>query len=318
VRNANDAGATTMHLSSSSAASGALLGALTVLSWASFNVAAKAGIDAGMSPAALSFLRYTTPALLALPAWYWLSNRAATGQIAVHKLVVLSVLGGPIFGLIAVAGYQYAPLSHGLLFAPVAVFVTGTFWAALLLKERIALPRVLGAAVMFAGLALLVGVSTGQMGAGWPFGIALFVFAGVLWGSYTALLRHWKVPTLEGTAAVASFGSIIAAVLIGPFAWDTLREISLPMLVMQIVMQGIVGGVISVVALIAGLQRLPAQTAAMLPTFTPAAALLIAWATIGTRPDPVELLGAGIIFAGFVLASQRQLNILLALKWRLT
>ncbi|MEO1543622.1 MAG: DMT family transporter [Pseudomonadota bacterium] len=297
-----------MHLFTFSAASGALLGALTVLSWASFNVAAKAGIDAGMSPAALSFLRYTTPALLALPMWYWLYRRAAAGQIALRKLAVLSVLGGPIFGLIAVAGYQYAPLSHGLLFAPVAVFVTGILWAAFLLKEKIALPRILGALVMFAGLALLVGVSTGQMVAGWPLGIALFVIAGVLWGSYTALLRYWQIPTLEGTAAVASFGAIIAAALMGPIAWDSLRYTPLSMLMTQILMQGVVGGVISVVALFAGMQRLSTQTAAMLPTFTPAMALLIAWATVGSRPEAAELLGAGIIFAGFVLANQRQLK----------
>lgn len=297
-----------MRLSTSSAVSGALLGALTVLSWASFNVAAKAGIDAGMSPAALSFLRYTTPALLALPVWYWLYRRAATGQIALHKLAILSVLGGPIFGLIAVAGYLYAPLSHGLLFAPVAVFVTGSLWAALLLKEQIAAPRILGALVMFAGLALLVGVGAGQMNAGWLLGIALFIIAGVLWGSYTAMLRYWQIPTLEGTAAVSSFGAIIAAVLLGPIAWDSLRDTPLSMLVTQILMQGVVGGVISVVALIAGMQRMPAQTAAMLPTFTPAVALLIAWAAIGTRPEAVELLGAGIIFAGFILANQRQLK----------
>ncbi|WP_299706314.1 hypothetical protein [uncultured Tateyamaria sp.] len=44
---------------------GPLFGAITILSWAGFNVAAKAGIDAGMSPAALSFLRYLTPGVVA-------------------------------------------------------------------------------------------------------------------------------------------------------------------------------------------------------------------------------------------------------------
>jgi drug/metabolite transporter (DMT)-like permease len=74
------------------------------------------------------------------------------------------------------------------------------------------------------------------------------------------------------------------------------------MLVMQIVMQGFVGGILSVVVLIAALQRLSAQVAAMLPTFTPAVALTIAWGTMGTRPEPSEILGATIIFAGFALA----------------
>ncbi len=287
---------------------GALLGALTVLSWAGFNVAAKAGIDAGLSPAALSFLRYLTPAFLAVPLWVWLRGRSQSAGLPFTRLLVLAFLGGPIFGFVAVAGYQFAPLSHGLLFAPVAVFVSGTILGAVLLKEKIAGPRIFGAIVMFAGLALLVGVETGGLGAQWPIGIALFVTAGTMWGGYTVLLRHWRIPTFEGTAAVASLGAVFAAIAVGPFAWDSLRVAEAQMVMIQIVMQGLVGGVISVVALIAALQRMSTQTAAMLPTFTPAVALVIAWMALGIRPDPSEVLGATIIFAGFALATRRHLQ----------
>ena len=298
-----------MSKDSSSYVPGALLGALTILCWAGFNVAAKAGIGAGLSPAALSFLRYLTPALLSVPVWVWLRRRAENHGLPFGRLIVLALLGGPIFGLIAVAGYQFAPLSHGLLFAPVAVFVAGTVWGAVLLKERITAPRSLGALVMFGGLALLVGVETGGLGAQWPLGIALFVTAGIMWGSYTALLRHWRIPTLEGTAAIASLGAVVALVAFGPWTIDSLQDAEPGMLVIQIVMQGIVGGVLSVVALIAALQWLSTQTAAMLPTFTPAVAMLIAWTVLGTRPEAAELLGAAIIFAGFALATRRQLTL---------
>ena len=307
-----------MPLQISQTATGAILGALTVLSWSGFNVAAKAGIDAGMSPAALSFLRYTTPAVLAVPVWIWLYQRAKARQMSLVRLTALSILGGPIFGFIAVSGYQYAPLSHGLLFAPVAVFLTGTFLGAFLLGERVTVPRILGSLVMFSGLALLVGVTAGEMSAHWPIGIALFVIAGVLWGSYTALLRYWQVPTIEGTAAIASLGAVIAVVLIGPPAWESLRATETSMLVLQIAIQGIVGGIISVVALIAALHYLSTQTAAMLPTFTPAVALLMAWPAVGTRPEAVEVIGAGVIFTGFALASRRELTRPSALNRRTT
>lgn len=298
-----------MSKDSSSYVPGALLGALTILCWAGFNVAAKAGIDAGLSPAALSFLRYLTPSLLAVPVWAWLRRRADSRGLPLGRLIVLALLGGPIFGLIAVAGYRFAPLSHGLLFAPVAVFVAGTVWGAVLLKEKITAPRILGALVMFGGLALLVGVETGGLGAQWPLGIALFVTAGIMWGSYTAMLRYWRIPTLEGTAAIASLGAVVALVAVGPWAIDSLQDAEPGMLVIQIVMQGIVGGVLSVVALIAALQWLSTQTAAMLPTFTPAVAMLIAWATIGSRPEPAELIGAAIIFAGFAVATRQRLAV---------
>ncbi|MCV3273349.1 DMT family transporter [Roseobacter sinensis] len=296
-----------MPSTTTSPVSGVALGTLTVLCWAGYNVAAKAGIDAGLSPAALSFLRYLTPGLVAVPLWVWQRRRWESTGLPFIRLIALAILGGPLFGLIAVAGYQFAPLSYGLLFAPVAVFMTGLLWGGILLNEPITAPRIFGAIVMFGGLALVVGVHRGGLGPQWPIGIALFVMAGCMWGSYTALVRYWRIPTLEGTAAVASLGAVIAAIALGPWAVVSFGEAEASMLLTQIIMQGLVGGVLSVVALIALLRRVPAQIAAMLPTFTPAVALFIAWAALGTRPQPAELVGAAIIFAGFMLATRPEL-----------
>ncbi|MEM9432229.1 MAG: EamA family transporter [Pseudomonadota bacterium] len=129
----------------------------------------------------------------------------------------------------------------------------------------------------------------------------MFVAAGIMWGSYTALLRHWSIPVLEGTSAVASISALTAAVAIGPWAWTSLSAAAPNMVPTQILMQGLVGGVFSVVALVATLRSVSAQTAAMLPIFTPAAAMMIAWAALGTRPAPVELLGAAIVCGGLAL-----------------
>ena len=283
---------------------GAVLGAITVFCWAGYNVAAKAGIDAGMSPSALSFLRYVIAGGVAVPFLIWLRHRSGGTGLPRLRLCILAVLGGPFFGLIAVAGYQYAPLSHGLLFAPVAVFVSGTIFGAVLLKERVTPLRVLGACIMFGGLAVLVGVETAGAQGMWLVGIALFVAAGIMWGGYTVLLRLWQVPLLEGTSAIAALGAIFAALALGPAAWPSLAETGKAMLLTQVVMQGFVGGILSVVALVAALQRLTAQTAAILPTFTPAVAMFVGWAAFGAPPQIGELSGAAIIFLGFEIATQ--------------
>ncbi|MEX0282844.1 MAG: DMT family transporter [Arenibacterium sp.] len=285
---------------------GPLFGTITVLSWAGFNVAAKAGIDAGMSPTALSFLRYLTPGVLAIPLLIWMRSRATAVRLPIHRLAVLAILGGPLFGLIAVAGYQFAPLSYGLLFAPVAVFVSGTLLGMLALKEKVAAPRVLGALIMFAGLALLVGIETTGVGGNWVLGVGFFVIAGTMWGAYTVLLRHWQIPVLEGTSAIASLAAILAAFTLAPFAWPSLSKIEWPMLLTQIAMQGFVGGILSVVALVVALQRLSTQTAALLPTFTPAVAMMFAWGALGTRPTTMEVVGALVIFLGFTLAARKK------------
>ncbi|MCE8008713.1 hypothetical protein [Aestuariivita sp.] len=83
---------------------GAALGAITVLCWAGFNVAAKAGIDSGMSPSALSFLWYMIPGLVAIPVLILVRHRTRKDGLPAYKLCMLAVLKGPLFGLIAVAG----------------------------------------------------------------------------------------------------------------------------------------------------------------------------------------------------------------------
>ena len=285
---------------------GASLGVVTILCWAAYNVAAKAGVDAGLSPAALTLLRYVTPGLVALPVWWILRRRDRQNTLPLARLVVLALLGGPLFGVVAVSGYQHAPLSHGLLFAPVAVFVSGSLWGAILMKEKLTATRFLGATIMFVGLAILVGLEPHRITAHWPLGIAFFILAGAMWGAYTALLRYWHIPLIEGTAAIASLSAISALFFVGPYAFASLAQADLPMLVLQTLMQGIVGGMLSVVALVAALRHLTAQTAAMLPTFTPAVAMLMAWIALGTRPATMEVLGAAIVFGGFAIAVQQR------------
>ncbi|GGX47407.1 hypothetical protein GCM10007385_13980 [Tateyamaria omphalii] len=228
--------------------------------------------------------------------------RGKTFDIPFRRLSVLVLLGGPAFGLFAVSGYVHAPLSHGLLFAPVAVFVTGTILGQLLLQERICSYRLTGVAIMFAGLATLVGLDLGGLGANWVKGTAMFVLAGTMWGGYTVLLRLWQIPMIQGTLTVASGSAIIAVPLLGVTASETLLTAPPSVLALQVVMQGLVGGILSVVALIGAVRTLPAHVAALLPVFTPVVALGIASALFGTLPKTAEILGALIIVVGFVVS----------------
>ncbi|WP_300030699.1 DMT family transporter [uncultured Roseobacter sp.] len=279
---------------------GPLLGLLTVLCWAGYNVAAKHGVDTGLSPNALAFLRFAVPGLIVLPLLSALHLRGKAAGIPVRRLLSLVALGGPVFGLFAVSGYLHAPLSHGLLFAPVAVFVSGSLLGRLLLQERVSSRKLKGAALMFAGLATLVGLDISGLGASWAMGAAFFVLAGTMWGGYTVLLRLWQIPMIEGTLSVAGASSIIAVPVLGVTASETLLMMAPADLIFQIIMQGLVGGVFSVAALIGAVRLLPAHVAALLPVFTPVVALGIAASVSGTLPGTAEISGALIIIAGFV------------------
>lgn len=281
---------------------GPILGFLTILCWSGYNVAAKHGIDTGLSPHALAFLRFAVPGLVVLPILAVLHMRGKTVGIPAGRLSTLIALGGPVFGLFAVSGYMHAPLSHGLLFAPVAVFVSGSVLGHLLLRTRMSSDNLTGAVVMFVGLATLVGLDLGGLGETWGQGAALFILAGCMWGGYTVLLRLWQIPMIEGTLTVASGSAIIAVPVLGVAASEALLKASPSALALQIVMQGIVGGVLSVVALIGAVRTLPVHVAALLPVFTPVVALGIAGIVFGTVPSIAEMFGLLIIAAGFVMS----------------
>ncbi|WP_299625427.1 DMT family transporter [uncultured Tateyamaria sp.] len=281
---------------------GPLLGFATILCWSSYNVAAKHGIDTGISPQALTFLRFAVPGVIAVPLLLVLWLRGRSLGITLRRLAVLVLLGGPVFGLVAVSGYVHAPLSHGLLFAPVAVFVTTSVLGRILLAEPLRARRLAGAGIMFTGLGVLVGFGLGDLGADWGQGVVLFVAAGAMWGGYTVLLRHWRVPMIQGTVAVAAGSALTAIPALGWVAAESLLSAPTGALILQAVMQGLVGGVISVVALIGAVRLMPVQVAGLLPIFTPVVALALAAAAFGTMPTGAEIIGVTIIAAGFLFS----------------
>lgn len=282
--------------------SGPALGAVTVLCWSGYNVAAKHGIDTGMPPEALAFLRFAVPGVLALPVLLVLFARRRRLGIPMFRLMVLVLLSGPLFGLAAVSGYVHAPLSHGLLFAPVAVFLMSSLLGRFLLHDPVTGQRMSAAAMMFVGLAILVGLDMRSLGPSWIHGAVFFVLAGSMWGAYTVLLRHWRIPMLEGTMGVAAGAALVALPVLGVAAADALRDTAPAELALQIIMQGIVGGVVSVVALIGAVRLLSVQTASLLPVFTPVVALGIAFVIFGAVPSVAEITGVTIIAVGFLVS----------------
>ncbi|MFK7743946.1 MAG: DMT family transporter [Roseobacter sp.] len=282
---------------------GIFLGFMTILCWSGYNVAAKHGIDAGLSAHVVAFMRFAVPGLVALPVLTALHMRCKTVGISVRRLAALTLFGGPVFGLCAVSGYIYAPLTHGLLFASVAVFITGSILGHVLLQESVCSGRLVGVALMFVSLATLVGLDFDGQGAKWGRGAVLFIMAGMMWGVYTVLLRLWQIPMVEGTVTVASSSAIIAVPVLGLAASETLLTAHPSALAVQFVMQGLIGGVLSVVALIGAVRTLPVHVAALLPVFTPVVGLAIASALFGTLPNLAEILSVAIIAAGFVIST---------------
>ncbi|MEM8629645.1 MAG: DMT family transporter [Pseudomonadota bacterium] len=279
--------------------------ALTVLGWSSYNVAAKYGVDTGLSPLLLSSMRYGVAGVLLIPAYLWLLARGAP-MPSLGQTVVLAIFGGPLFAFFAVSGYRHAPLSHGLLFAPSAVFLIGGLISLLVFREPVSRWFLPGAALVFTGLALVSGFEIASLGPGSLRGDAMFFLAGSMWAGFTLLMRHWRIDPIAGTAAVGSVSALISWPIYLAFSQDDFGTITTGTLVFQGLMQGILGGVLSFAFYMAAVRELGGARASLLPSMTPGTALIIAWIALGQPPSLVELTGIALVTGGLILALRPQ------------
>jgi len=206
------------------------------------------GIAAGLLPSDLAFIRYAVAGLLLLP---WLIRHAPLrlGGIGWRKGLTLSLLAGPLFVLVGTSGYRFAPLAHGAVIQLGSLTVASFLLAAALLGERAGRRRLVGLAVIIAGLAITAGPSLVEGGSTAWIGDLLFVGAGVMWALFTVLQRRWAIDPMAATAVV----SVVSATLYVPsyIVSEGVFRIAVAapaMLVEQILVQGVLGGVIALFA----------------------------------------------------------------------
>ena len=223
-------------------------GLFAALIWGSYMAISNHGIAAGLLPSDLAFIRYAVAGLLLLP---WLIRHAPLrlGGIGWRKGLTLSLLAGPLFVLVGTSGYRFAPLAHGAVIQLGSLTVASFLLAAALLGERAGRRRLVGLAVIIAGLAITAGPSLVEGGSTAWIGDLLFVGAGVMWALFTVLQRRWAIDPMAATAVV----SVVSATLYVPsyIVSEGVFRIAVAapaMLVEQILVQGVLGGVIALFA----------------------------------------------------------------------
>lgn len=280
---------------------GMALGAAAATTWGLYVALARQGVATGLSPVDIAAFRYVTAGLVLLP-WLvmgWHDVR----KVGLWRSLVLAALAGPPFILLGVGGYQFAPLAHGAVIQPATVTLLGLGLATLLLGERLTLARTAGTIIIVAGIAVIAGPGLLVGGGQTPIGDAMFAGAGLLWAIFTLLSRRWQVPPVAGTAIV----SVVSGAVMLPFALAAhgiAHYASLPVgtLAVQVLVQGLLAGVLSVIAYTHAVKLIGAAKAAVFPALVPAAAILIGIPVAGEWPTALQWAGLGLVSTGLLVA----------------
>ena len=281
---------------------GVLCGGGAAFGWAAGFVAAKHGIMAGFTPADIAFHRYVWSGLLLIPVMQR-AGFADLGGVGWGRGLAMTVLSGPPQAFIAYSGYLLVPLGHGTAIQPACAALFGILLATVLLGERMTAERVFGAVAIVCGLVVFGLESLTTIGTHGVGGDLMFVTAGCFWATAGILIRHWN---LAGTRVVAAVGTL-SVILVAPlylFFVGTTRLLALGVWenVLQIVVQGILAGVLPIYLFAHAVVRLGGGRASTFPALVPVFGLIIGLATLGVVPTAAQLIGLVIVLVGFRFA----------------
>jgi drug/metabolite transporter (DMT)-like permease len=284
---------------------GIVCGTLAALAWAAGFVVAKHGIQVGFSPADLAFHRFFWSGLLVLPLIVREGWRDL-GGIGWSRASVMTVLSGPPQSLLAYSGFVLVPLGHGTTIQPACAALSGLVLASLVLHEKATLPRIIGGAIIIAGLLVFGAESLTTIGNSGVGGDLLFAMAGLFWASFGTLLRLWNVP---GTRAVMAVGAVslimLAPIYLFIYGISGLVRQSLFENLLQAVVQGGIAGSLPIYLFAHAVIALGGGRAATFPALVPVFGVIIGYFALGVVPSLAQFAGMMIVLVGFHFALRR-------------
>ncbi|MDP5086590.1 MAG: DMT family transporter [Yoonia sp.] len=202
-------------------------------------------------------------------------------------LRTLLIVGGIVSLLTALKTEPMANVFGGFFVGPVVSY----FLSALLLGERITQIRTILLLVSFIGVLVVV-----RPGFGMTTGMGFAILAGCFHGSYLVATR-WLAGDFRPRFLLLS-QLVIGAVLLAPFAWGPVPQISLS--VFGLIAISALGSAMGNLLLVLVNRTTPAGVIAPLIYSQLLAAMVIGWLVFGQWPDGLSLIGLLIIMTAGV------------------
>src|SRR3990170_1972323 len=276
---------------------GYLLVAVSAVTFAAKGIFAKLLYGFGVDPVTLLALRFS----IALP-FFWAAVLFFPSPKVSWRDILYLVLSG-LLGLYAAAladfyGLLYidASLERVILYTYPAIVV---IWAAVFFKEQLDRRKGLSLILTYAGLALVLKITSGVSRAD-ATGAVLVLFSAVIY-SLSYILTEFlsrrvsgvKIAAYGTTAATAAFLATWRgqSVPTEPEVWGLLLALS------------VVSTFVPVLTLALGIKRIGASRAALASFVGPVATALLAYFVLGETLDLVQIAGMGLVITGVLVIS---------------
>jgi drug/metabolite transporter (DMT)-like permease len=278
--------------------SGAAIFAVSI--WAAWIVGTRHAVTGTLPPEAVGLLRMIVPALLFAPVWL----RTGLAPQGIRGLVALCVLGaGAPFFIVVATGMKFAPAADIGPLLPGTMPLFAALLAVLVDRERIGPERLIGYALIVAGIVAIAGRGVFDFSSGAWRGHGLVLVGAFLWAIYTIAFRRSRLGPFEAAALIGFWSTLMLL----PFGMPPLAEAWRAghgwEIAAQTVIQGVFSGILGLVAYGIAVARLGASKAAAFAALAPGMAAVIAIPVLGEAPDMAALVGIVATSIGVALAS---------------
>jgi drug/metabolite transporter (DMT)-like permease len=282
--------------------SGIGFGLAAVAGWAAYSIAGAAALKQGFSPAELGALRYVVPAILLAPLFVTgLGGRLRS--LGLLRIVVLGLLAGPLYGYAIMVGLTLAPLSHAVVLGPLGVMLSTIILGLLMSGETPSRAKLFGGLMVIVGVACVAGPTLEQDDLIFMLvGDVVFFVTGIAMGLFGFLSRRWQIAPLDTLAAVAMFSIVILLPFLPVIFGQPLVRHGLVPFANQIIMQGVIGGFLALLAYVYTIKFLGPLRASYFPALVPVTAI-VASSVLGVEAlTSTKAFGAVLATCGLAIA----------------
>jgi drug/metabolite transporter (DMT)-like permease len=269
--------------------------------WTGFNIVSRLGGKSVLTPFDITALRFTVSGLLMLPVFFMFGN-----QLPWRRLVVLALVGGTVYSLLAYSGFALAPAAHaGILInggVPLATALIAWLW----LKDKPS-KRALIALFIAATGVLVIGIQS--LGAAHPdtpqewLGDLFFICAACLWATYGILVRLWHVRPVDAMSGIAVTSAAIYLPVYILFLPKALTAASLNDILLQAVYQGMVAALVAAFCYAYATLSLGSSVASLMLAIIPATSALLAVPLLGEAVTGITGLGVVLVTVGATMGA---------------
>ena len=271
------------------------LGILGSMIWGAHSSVSVSGLRAGFDSFDIAAARVLGAVLGVLPI---VLIRGNTVLPPIPQILWLTLGAGVPFGLLNVAGLQFAPISHTGAISLGCVPLITAFVANRFFGDRISLSHLIALGILLLALAVIWSAH--------PFewihllGDLCFFGSACLWASYGLNLRRWKLKSMQGVIAI-TLGSLPYLVWYF-FARERTFLSDLDQGILQVMYQGFIVGVLAVLVYGKVLELIGPMMGTMFLAFSPFLIPFMAFLILGDPIDIGDVTGLALVVVSMIIA----------------